>query len=368
VAEPLKNQYDRAYLNKLASVVSACAPHGIDEHGFVRAVLAPGWAELELKGRMRRICVCLREFLPADYLQALPIVRQAAARFDGYLSMFFPDFVECYGLKDWQASVDALHWITRFGSSEFAVRPFLKADAPRMLQSMLEWTADENEHVRRLASEGSRPRLPWAMNLPEFQRNPKPLLPILEALSTDSSEYVRRSVANNLNDISKDHPDWVLAIATRWLGFSNDRDRLVKHACRTLLKAGNPEAMRLFGFRNPADIQVSRFAIAEQAVPLGGLLHFSFTLQSASTTTALDKIRLEYRIDFARPHGRGARKVFKISESDSKDHERLVQRKHSFVDRSTRKHYEGVHKITLIVNGVEKAGAQFHLVGSPDSR
>lgn len=361
MAEPLKNQYDRAYLNRLASVVSVCAPNGIDEGRFVLAVLADGWEELELKGRMRRICECLREFLPEDYLEALPIVREAAARFDGYLSMFFPDFIECYGLSDWDASVDALHWITRFGSSEFAVRPFLKADAPRMLQSMLAWTSDENEHVRRLASEGSRPLLPWAMNLPDFQRDPAPLLPILKALRTDSSEYVRRSVANNLNDISKDHPALVLEIATGWLGHSKDGDRLVKHACRTLLKSGDAGAMRLFGFRDPKNIKVTDFEVVHEAIALGGELHFSFGLQDTQATQALGKIRLEYRLDFARPHGRGARKIFKISESESKDYTRQVQRKHSFVDRSTRKHYVGVHKLTLIVNGVEKASRDFQL-------
>lgn len=362
MAEPLKNQYDRAYLNKLASVVSVCAPNGIDERGFVSAVLASGWEELELKGRMRRICECLREFLPEEYLVALPIVRDAAARFDGYLSMFFPDFVECYGLDDWNASVRALHWMTRFGSSEFAVRPFLKADSNRMLATMLEWTADENEHVRRLASEGSRPLLPWAMNLPDFQKDPLPLLPILDALRADSSEYVRRSVANNLNDISKKHPALVLKIATAWLGASKDGDRLVKHACRTLLKSGNAGAMQLFGFRDPEDIQVHDFELIQEAIPLGGQLHFAFHLHGDQPAKALGKIRLEYRLDFARPHGRGARKVFKISESESKEPTRYVKRKHSFVDRSTRKHYVGVHKITLIVNGVEKAQREFRLV------
>jgi 3-methyladenine DNA glycosylase AlkC len=361
MAEPLKNQYDRAYLERLAAVVSTCAPSGIDEGGFVSAVLASGWEELELKGRMRRICECLRAFLPEDYLEALPIVRDAAARFDGYLSMFFPDFVECYGLNDWSASVDALHWMTRFSSSEFAVRPFLKMDSKRMVATMLEWTSDENEHVRRLASEGSRPLLPWAMNLPDFQKDPKPLLPILEALRNDSSEYVRRSVANNLNDISKDHPAWVLEIATDWLGYSKDGDRLVKHACRTLLKSGSAGAMRLFGFRDPADIDVTDFEVAQDSILLGGELQFTFGLQGVQVNQALGKLRLEYRLDFARPHGRGARKVFKISESESKDNARQVQRKHSFVDRSTRKHYVGEHKITLIVNGVEKAQRKFQL-------
>jgi|FLOH01.1.fsa_nt_gi 3-methyladenine DNA glycosylase AlkC len=359
MAEALKNQYDRAYLQRLASVVSVCAPAGINEATLVEDVFRDGWEELELKGRMRRICTCLRTALPPEYLEALPIVRAAAANFDGYMSMFFPDFVEQYGLDYWEESIAALHWMTRFGSSEFAVRPFLKADAPRFLKVMLEWTHDENEHVRRLASEGCRPLLPWAMNLPDFQRDPKPLLPILEALRSDTSEYVRRSVANNLNDISKDHPSLVLEIATAWKGKSKDGDRLVKHACRTLLKSGDVGAMQLFGFRDAQHIVMVDFQLTEDSIPLGGTLNFAWSLYS---NTPLGKIRMEYRIDFARPHGRGARKIFQISESESNENSRAGQRKHSFADRSTRKHYVGEHQLTLLVNGVAKAAAKFWLV------
>lgn len=358
MAEPLKNQYDQAFLDKLAKVLDQCAPDGIDQTSFLQTVFAEGWDALELKGRMYRITEAMHAALPDDYLEALPIIRDAAVSFDGYLSMFFPDFVEQYGMGYWEPSVDALHWLTRFGTSEFAVRPFLKADAPRMLQSMLAWTTDSNEHVRRLASEGCRPRLPWAINLPDFQKDPTPLLPLLEALHTDSSEYVRRSVANNLNDIAKDHPDVTLATATRWQGTSKDVDRLVKHACRTLLREGNPGAMLLFGFRDPSDVKLVDLQLDSESIPLGGELQFQFQLQAPQ---ALGKVRLEYRIDFARPHGRGARKVFQIGESDSRESTRKVQRKHSFVDRSTRKHYVGEHRLTIMVNGVAKAKAIFAL-------
>lgn len=358
MAEPLKNRYDQAFLNKLAEAVSSCAPNGIDESRFKESVLDDGWEELELKARMRRITECLRLALPKDYLEALPIMRDAAPHFGDYLSMFFPDFVEVYGMDHWEKSVDALWWMTRFGSSEFAVRPFLKADAPRMLKSMLLWTRDENEHVRRLASEGCRPLLPWAMNLPAFQEDPLPVFPILEALKDDPSEYVRRSVANNLNDIAKDHPQLVLNTARKWIGHSKERDRLVKHACRTLLKNGDAGAMTLFGFRNPEEIEVHNLQLTQSSIPLGGSLEFCFALQAPA---ALGKVRLEYLLEFARPHGRGARKVFKISESNSTDARRDVTRRHSFVDRSTRKHYAGEHKVTVLVNGVAKASSEFHL-------
>jgi 3-methyladenine DNA glycosylase AlkC len=127
--------------------------------------------------------------------------------------LFFPDFVETYGLEHWDRSVAALEKFTRMSTSEFAVRPFLKRNQPRMMAQMAAWSKHESEHVRRLASEGCRPRLPWADALPALKRDPAPIWPILEQLKADPSEYVRRSVANNLNDISKDHPEQVLAIA-----------------------------------------------------------------------------------------------------------------------------------------------------------
>lgn len=359
MAEPLKNIYDHEFVERLAAVLDQHAPNGINQASFIASVFADGWEDLELKARMRRISESMRASLPDDYLKALPIVRDAASAFAGYMSMFFPDFVEQYGMDHWQPSVDALHWMTRFGSSEFAVRPFLIADPKRMVAEMFTWTNDENEHVRRLASEGCRPLLPWGMNLPVFQNDPLPLMPILEALRDDESEYVRRSVANNLNDIAKDHPKLVLKTAKAWLGESPAVDKLVKHACRTLLKNGDAKAMRLFGFRDPGAVKLEVFELTNESVPLGGDLEFTFQLCSDSP---LGKLRLEYRLDFARPHGRGATKVFKISESESKLLERSVQRRHSFIDRSTRKHYVGEHKLTLIVNGVAKESLRFDVV------
>jgi 3-methyladenine DNA glycosylase AlkC len=359
MAEPLKNIYDHEFVERLAAILDQHAPNGIDQASFIASVFADGWKDLELKARMRRISKSIRTALPEDYLAALPIVRNAATDFQGYMSLFFPDFVEQYGMDHWQPSIDALHWMTRFGSSEFAVRPFLIADPPRMVAEMIAWTRDENEHVRRLASEGCRPLLPWGMNLPVFQKDPLPLMPILEVLRDDESEYVRRSVANNLNDIAKDHPTLVLKTAEAWLGHSAPVDKLVKHACRTLLKNGDAKAMRLFGFRDPADVQLEGFQIAKESVPLGGDLEFTFCLRSGAP---LGKLRLEYRLDFARPHGRGATKVFKISESESKSSERIVQRRHSFIDRSTRKHYVGEHKLTVIINGVAKESMLFDVV------
>ena len=240
-----------------------------------------------------------------------------------------------------------------------AVRPFLERDPEGTLAVMLQWTRDDNEHVRRLASEGCRPRLPWAPALPAFKEDPEPLLPILEALKDDPAEYVRRSVANNLNDISKDHPDRVLDIAAAWFGVSEGTDWIVKHACRTLLKAGDPRAMRIFGFADPARLRVEALQLSAASVAIGGHLHFEFELHNDESEPR--KVRLEYRVDYVKARGKRSGKVFQIKESELVTGRHSVKRKLSVKDLSTRKHHPGTHGLAIIVNGVEKATGSFEL-------
>ena len=173
-------------------------------------------AQLTLMQRLRRVTLALRQTLPPDYLAALDILYALAQRTDtGFVSLFMPDFVGQYGQEDFDASMNALAVFTKLGSAEFAVREFLRADLNRTLAVMKLWSLDSDERVRRLASEGSRPRLPWSFRLQPFIGRPELTLPILENLSNDPSLTVRKSVANHLNDISKDHPAWVLEVLQR---------------------------------------------------------------------------------------------------------------------------------------------------------
>jgi len=221
---------------------------------------------------------------------------------------------------------------------------------------MYHWSKHDNEHVRRLASEGCRPALPWAMALPSFKEDPSPVLPILETLKNDPSEYVRRSVANNLNDISKTHPDLVASLAKQWLGQSKEVDWVVKHACRTLLKKGNRDVLDLFGFHQGDALVVSNFVLRTSEVVLGEDLIFTFTIEAKEET----RLRLEYGVDFMKANGKKSRKVFQISESTMKAGEvREYEKVHSFKEITTRKHYTGEHDVTLIVNGEERADATF---------
>ncbi|HYG39944.1 MAG TPA: DNA alkylation repair protein [Cytophagales bacterium] len=228
------------------------------------------------------------------------------------------------------------------------------------MNQMLKWAGHSNHHVRRLASEGCRPSLPWAMALRDFKRDPSMILPILEQLKDDPSEYVRKSVANNLNDISKDNPDLVLEIAKRWRGIGKDTDWIIKHACRTLLRKGSTKALSHFNFFHPESIIVKDLNCSSLTVPIEGAFQFSFKLESKEENDV--NLRIEYGLYFMKANGKQTRKVFKISEFNMKERKDIVITKsHSFKTLTTRKHYPGNHNLTIIVNGVEMAEKAFLL-------
>ena len=360
MARPLKDLYTRRFIRALANELRREHPP-FDASAFEKRVFAKGWADLELKDRMHRIAAVLREFLPGDYGRAIAILRPVAGKFSGFEAMVFPDFVEQHGLGDYGTSVSALEHFTKFSSSEFAVRPFLVRYGGKMLKQMERWARSKDRHVRRLASEGCRPRLPWAMALPDFKKDPGPVLRILELLKDDEDEAVRRSVANNLNDISKDHPDIVLEVARKWRGGSKARGRLVKHACRTLLKRGDRRALELFGFGEAKHVRLVDFRFSKR-VAMGRDLEFSFTLET--DRGKLGALRLEYEIGFVKANGDRSGKVFRISESECSGKMKRVSKRHSFRAISTRRHYAGRHRLAILVNGREVGQGEFTLFGS----
>lgn len=355
--EPFKNFFNDELIDKMTRGIVKAYPEFLRED-FYKDIFDQQWEERELKDRMNHIARMLGRYLPDDYPQSLKILKAASPGLRGLGHMCFPAYVELFGLNHFEESVEALEFLTSFSSSEFAVRPFIIKYGESMMEKMLLWTRSDNEHVRRLASEGCRPRLPWAIALPEFKRDPKPLLPILENLKNDASEYVRRSVANNLNDISKDHPDILFDIASRWLGQNRETDRLIKHACRSMLKQGEEKFLRLFGYADTEHLVVEQFEIQE-SVALEEYLNFSFSVKSDGQS--LGKLRLEYAVYFRKKNGFLAKKVFKISESDYDSQIKKVEKRHSFKSVTTRIHYPGEHKLGLIVNGKEMAVKSFLL-------
>jgi len=296
--------------------------------------------------------------LPADYREAIGVIDEVVAKSDGFFCILFPDFVEVYGQDEanWDISIKALENYTQYSSSEWAVRPFIIQHEERMMAQMYAWSKHENEHVRRLSSEGCRPALPWAPALPKYKKDPTPILPILEQLKADPSPYVRNSVANNLNDISKTHPDLVARLAKDWYGKNEYTDWIVKHGCRTLLKNGNADVLAIFGFNDVVSVDVTDFALEKASVSIGDDLSFSFSVFVKEST----KVRLEYGIDYVKSNGKRNRKIFQISEISLKENQKKVySKKHFFADVSTRKHYPGIHSVTLIVNGTERGKLDF---------
>ncbi len=353
----LKDMYNLNYIDRLTKEIQKEYPT-FDEVIFNKLIFQADWDELALIERMRRVTVSLHETLPKDYRETLSILYKVAPQFGGLVGLVFPDYVELYGLNNWEESMQALETFTTYSTAEFGVRPFLIQDQDKMIDQMITWSTNNNEHVRRLASEGSRPRLPWAISISSFKINPNPILPILENLKQDNSLYVRKSVANNLNDISKTHPELILEIAAKWFGQNDHTNWIIKHACRTLLKRGDKQALSIFGFQDDTSMEVTNLKWNKGKITLGDSIEFSFQVHANSNS----KLRIEYAIDFVKSRGTRNRKVFKITETEiTNGQTKSYLKTHSFQDLSTRKHYPGVHTISIIVNGVIKDSFELNI-------
>ncbi|MCL2627394.1 MAG: DNA alkylation repair protein [Oscillospiraceae bacterium] len=366
MAEAWKDKINEASLREFALVVkSAYEPFQVDD--FISSVMDETWNSLELMARGKQICLNLGKFLPNDYAQAIAILDKVISSHNALEIFCIPTFIEVFGQdeENWDVSIGAMERFTEFASCEFTVRPFIIKHEKRMMEQMYAWSKHKNENVRRLSSEGCRPALPWGQALNSFKKDPSPVLPILTQLKTDPSAFVRKSVANNLNDISKTHPDLIAKLSKDWYGKTELTDWIVKHGCRTLLKKGNRDVLAIFGFSDVSSVEVSDFMIvADKAgkIPsykIGDEFSFSFVLTAKEAT----KARLEYGIDYVKANGKRNRKIFQISELPLKANQRKpYTRKHSFEDLSTRRHYPGVHSVTLIVNGTERGTLDFELL------
>jgi 3-methyladenine DNA glycosylase AlkC len=350
--EPLKNMFNEQSVTTLGEAIRANYP-AFDVAAFKTAVFDSNWESRELKQRMRHIATSLRPFLPDDYGAALAVLRQALPLLNeqSFEKMVFPDFVEVFGLDDYDTSIPALEYFTQFMSAEFAIRPFIQHYPQQTMKQMLAWSRHEHSGVRRLASEGCRPRLPWGMGLPALKADPSPILPILEHLKNDESESVRRSVANNLNDISKDNPNVVIDLLQRWQADdSNEIRQITSHALRTLIKQGHPAALELLGYPSGAAITIHDFTIEPDIVPFNGNLAFSFAIQSESDEP--QDLMIDYVVHLLRANGKQTPKVFKLTKKTVQPGETLkVSKNHSFAPVTTRQYYPGEHAIELKING-----------------
>lgn len=378
MAEAFKNMYNEQFFDRFSKDLKRVIDN-FDAREFVSLVMDSEWENRELKQRCMHITNVLKRFLPADYkeaiakiLELLDYVEDTQAdcsviddkKFGLTLEYgaILDNFVEQCGLDDLETSVRAIEKITQFTSCEFVTHAFIVKYPVEMMKQMLAWSKHEHWGVRRLASEGCRPRLPWAMALPELKKDPAPIIPILENLKNDPARFVRLSVANNLNDIAKDHPQVVIDLARKWHGESKEVDWVIKHGCRTLLKQGNREVMDLFGFSSTAKhIGIQEFSVSTPQVKVGDSLEFGFKLMINNVEKA--KIRLEYAIYYQKANGTLAKKVHKISEKEYAGNTAVqITRKHSFRLVTTRKFHFGLHQVAVIINGSEFEKFNFELI------
>jgi 3-methyladenine DNA glycosylase AlkC len=355
----IKDRYGPDFFKHFIKTMNSAYP-SFDENKFFTFIYDDAWEHREFKQRIRHISHALGETLPKSYVSAIEILLNIAPQCKGVEYLFFPDFVEVYGLTHWETSMSALEQFTKYSSSEFAVRAFILQDEPKMTDQMQRWALHEDEHIRRLASEGCRPRLPWASGLTALKKDPTPILPILDKLKEDPSLYVRKSVANNLNDISKDHPNLLKQIVREWKGKDPHTDWILKHASRSLLKKGDVEILQLFGYTSASNICVRNLTLSSDQLLLGEALSFSFDVINESSLS--QNLRIEYGIDFMKANGKHSRKIFHLSQKTYPYGTSHLTKEHVFKNLTTRKHYEGLHGICIIVNGEEKARAEFMLI------
>ena len=365
MAVELRSLYSKGYIHLIADELSR---NNVNANGFSETCLAPPWDEFTLKERAARITETLNSFLPDDPRKAIeilkvvlpPVAAPEAQKYADMLSLFVPDYVllrrDDLNMDEIK---DALFFFTHNGtSSELTVRPFIQDHHDDMMAWMQGLSRHPHDHVRRFASEGCRPRLPWAMALPALKKDPAPIFPILENLCRDDSKFVQKSVANNLNDIAKDNPDAVLEFAKKKIGTHPNTDWILKHGLRTLLKASHPDALSLFGM-NPVKVENPSIVLEKSEITLGEKQVFHFNAQLAHPLP--DRLRIEYAVDFVKARGKTSRKVFMFREGEPTVKKIELSKSHNFTDFTTRKHYAGDHKISILVNGSEVASACFNL-------
>lgn len=372
--EPFKNFFNPTMINQMAGHLQK-QNSAFDSQRFVD-LATEGLDALELKQRSNHILAALEQTLPREFVDAASLMVDALHPEDGvdlsgqtmdnhgirgWAVMPMADYVGRHGFDHFDFSMNALKEMTKRSSSEFAVRPFIAHDQERAMRHVERWATDPSYHVRRLASEGSRPRLPWGMRLNAFIEDPSPLLPVLERLKDDPEEYVRRSVANNLNDIAKDHPDLVASIAGKWLDSapSRDRQRLVRHACRTLIKQGHKATMEAFGYGEPL-VSLRTLILDVDKIRVGEAVTINAQLRSESEHT--QELVVDYLVYHQRANGTTSPKVFKWKTVTLPPRDTIgLEKKHAMRPVTTRTYYPGTHAIEIQVNGQSLGRCEFDL-------
>jgi len=343
------------------------------------ARICPHLDALELKARAMLIAAVLEQQLPQDFESAAALIERALAPVDigdasafassehglrGWILWPFGEYAARRGIAHPERALALLHAITQRFTAEFAVRPILVAHPRLVYDTLAQWADDPSEHVRRLVSEGTRPRLPWGLQLKTLIADPSPSWPLLAALIDDTSAYVRRSVANHLNDIGKDHPELVAEWIARHLPQASvERRALLRHASRTLIKQGHTRTLQLQGF-GTALSGTAHLSLTPTRVRIGESLSMTVTIESVHTSS--QHLVIDYIVHHQRSNGTTSPKVFKGWVIDLAAKSSVTLRKrHSWRVITTRRYYPGLHRVDVQVNGAVVASEVFTLESAP---
>ena len=373
MAEAFKNLINAQTVRAAATHLRRAWPR-FDRARF-EALALPGLGDLEFKARAMHLCAALEATLPPDFAQAAAVIEAALAPpgigedlsasrsgdgLAGWVVWPLGEFVVRRGMDQPQRALRCLHALTQRHTAEWAIRPFIEVHPEISFATLAAWTADPSAHVRRLVSEGSRPRLPWGAQLKGLIDDPSPTLPLLRALQDDPSAYVRRSVANHLNDIAKDHP----ALIVQWLrDYLPDapapRRALLKHACRTLIKQGQPQVLQAWGLGRPLRGEAT-LRLSARTIAVGQALQLQLDIRSSAARA--QTLLIDYAVHHVKADGRTTPKVFKgwTIELAARGH-RLLNKQHSMRAVSTRRHHPGRHEVDVRINGEVRARACFEL-------
>jgi len=370
MAEPLKNSFSLDVIDRIGSAIHAVHPDFPLDDFVVTAT--EGFLDLELTPRARHISQALATHLSRDRAEALAILTESLGpplgevESDGMASfLYLPHvfFVAEHGLPHFEEAMSFQHEVTRRFTAEFSIRAFLDRYPEATLTRLQVWTADPDMHVRRLVSEGTRPRLPWAPRLNRFIEDPEPVIDLLGHLRDDPTEYVRRSVANNLNDISKDHPDRVVDLLSDWAD-EPSRSRLIRHALRSLIKLGHPGALGLLGYGSASRLTVDSVDIEPSSPVIGESVTISLTL--TNPTPDPEPALVDIRIHFVKANGGTSPKVFKMKETTvGPGQTQSMGKRISLAQHTTRTHYAGSHRVEVLINGSGHEAGAFDLGPAP---
>jgi 3-methyladenine DNA glycosylase AlkC len=333
--------------------------------------IIPAMPPLGLMERSNLICDAFEALLPSNFKEAVEILVESANKtlplegeksVNNFLLLPHTQFVARNGLDDFETSMQALHAFTQKFTAEFAIRPFLIQHTEKTLKVLKEWTKEESEHVRRLVSEGTRPLLPWGTKLKMFEQEPEACFLLLEELKADPSPYVRKSVANHLNDHSKKHPEKVVVLLKRWNAENTSREMqwITRHALRTLVKNGHIEALSLLGFEPPENIELLSLDLETKEVSYGKPFSFSCSIKSNHTKPV--NLLVDYSLYFKKANGSLAPKVFKWKQFTLPPGEVItIQKNHTIKPITTRKYYPGKQELAIQINGQEMLRKSFSL-------